>query len=241
MKSQIVERLEQADILLPSLIEEGLTANDRAKARLTVLQAAARHARDPRGVRFSLVNECRVAGIDPLAHGNAGQRRRAFSVERGSRRPASASSSPPIWDDVSAMIRAVSRGETTEGDAALARLSAQRAAVSPVAARYRRAFADCQADCNNGWRRRQPASPGHGSAQGAQRSRRGACGRDIRGRACLRADAGGPPGGRSVHARRRSDTQAEIRSPRTCDDGGAVGRRGSPSKTTSAKPMRMSS
>ncbi len=47
MKSEIIETFGQSDILLPSLIAEGLAANDRAKARLSVLQAAARHAREP--------------------------------------------------------------------------------------------------------------------------------------------------------------------------------------------------
>ena len=47
MKSQIIEKLGQAEILLPSLIAEGLVANDRVKVRFSVLQAAARHARDP--------------------------------------------------------------------------------------------------------------------------------------------------------------------------------------------------
>jgi hypothetical protein len=47
MKSRIVEQLGQAEILLPGLVAEGLRANDRAKVRLSVLQAAAEHARDP--------------------------------------------------------------------------------------------------------------------------------------------------------------------------------------------------
>jgi hypothetical protein len=40
MKSKIIERLGEADILLPSLIAEGLSANDRVKVRLSILQAA---------------------------------------------------------------------------------------------------------------------------------------------------------------------------------------------------------
>jgi hypothetical protein len=49
MKSDIIAQLGQTDILLPSLIAEGLCANNRVKARLSVLQAAGRHARDPSG------------------------------------------------------------------------------------------------------------------------------------------------------------------------------------------------
>jgi hypothetical protein len=47
MKSQIIEQLGQADLLLPTLIAEGLAANDRIKVRMSALQAAAHHAREP--------------------------------------------------------------------------------------------------------------------------------------------------------------------------------------------------
>lgn len=67
MKSQIIEQLGQSDILLPSLIAEGLLANDRVKTGLSVLQAAGCHARDPHGTRFDLANECRAVGIDAVA------------------------------------------------------------------------------------------------------------------------------------------------------------------------------
>jgi hypothetical protein len=63
MKSQIIERLGIIDILLPALIAEGLAANDRVKARLSVLQAAGRHAREPQRARFDMTDECRTAGI----------------------------------------------------------------------------------------------------------------------------------------------------------------------------------
>jgi hypothetical protein len=43
MKAEIISRLGQTDVLVPSLIAEGLSANDRVKARLSVLQAAERH------------------------------------------------------------------------------------------------------------------------------------------------------------------------------------------------------
>lgn len=47
MKSQIIEQLGQAEILLPSLVAEGLAANDRIKVRMSALQAAAHHAQEP--------------------------------------------------------------------------------------------------------------------------------------------------------------------------------------------------
>ncbi len=54
MKSQIIEELGESDVLLPSLIAEGLRANDRIKVRLSVLQAAGRHARAPDAAPFDL-------------------------------------------------------------------------------------------------------------------------------------------------------------------------------------------
>jgi hypothetical protein len=42
MKSEIIKELGQADILLRSLVADGLAANDRIKVRMSVLQAADR-------------------------------------------------------------------------------------------------------------------------------------------------------------------------------------------------------
>lgn len=67
MKSRIVEQLGQAEILLPGLVAEGLRANDRAKVRLSALQAAAEHAGSPRAPVPDLAPECRRAGVDTLA------------------------------------------------------------------------------------------------------------------------------------------------------------------------------
>ena len=39
MKSRIIQELGQTDILLPSLVVEGLAANDRIKVRMSALQA----------------------------------------------------------------------------------------------------------------------------------------------------------------------------------------------------------
>ena len=129
MKSQIIEQLGQSDILLPSLIAEGLAANDRVKARLSVLQAAGHHARNPHGTHFDLTNECRAAGID------------AFEMEtlvNGASELAGARITAPglgklamsIFDDVGAMIHAVKAADTAQGNVALEHLSAITGAAS---------------------------------------------------------------------------------------------------------------
>src|SRR5579864_7155549 len=110
MKSQIVEQLGHADILLPSLVAEGLAANDRIKVRLSALQAAAHHARQPDAPAADLQVECRAAGIAAAALetliGGAhlvGDGRMAA--------PDLAGVMQEIDDDAATMIRAVSAGE----------------------------------------------------------------------------------------------------------------------------------
>jgi uncharacterized protein Yka (UPF0111/DUF47 family) len=122
MKSQIIERLGQTEVLLPALIAEGLAANDKVKTRLSVLQAAARHARDPHGCPFDLEAECRTAGLDAdvmetLVNGASlvGERLAAPGLD---------ALAAAILDDVSTMAQAVKAGDAAAGDAAHERLSA---------------------------------------------------------------------------------------------------------------------
>jgi uncharacterized protein Yka (UPF0111/DUF47 family) len=129
MKSEIIEQLGQFDLLLPSLIVEGLAANDRLKARLSVLQAAAQHAREPLGARFDLAGECRAAGIDAMALETLVNRATVSVGERLSA-PGFGSLGAVIWDDVATMIRAVKAGDPAQGDQAAECLAAIQASVS---------------------------------------------------------------------------------------------------------------
>jgi hypothetical protein len=123
MKSEIIERLGQADLWLPALIAEGLTANDRVKLRLSVLQAAARHAGEPSGARFDLARECHAAGIDHIALETLVNRAVMSAGEQISA-PGLGALGAAIWDDVVAMIRAVKAGDTADGTKAEERLGA---------------------------------------------------------------------------------------------------------------------
>ena len=127
MKSQIVKELGQTEILLPALIAQGLAANDRVKVRLSVLQAAARHARDPLR-KFNLAEECRAAGIDPMAMETLVNGATAIA---GERIVASGLGKleAGIWDDVEAMIVAVKAGDAADGDSAAHRLAVLRSAA----------------------------------------------------------------------------------------------------------------
>jgi uncharacterized protein Yka (UPF0111/DUF47 family) len=127
MKSEIIERLGQTDILLPSVIAEGLAANDRVKARLSVVQTAGRHARDPSGVRFDLTDECHAAGIDLMPMEALVNHASLLAGERITA-PGLGKLGSAIWDDVATMVRAVKAGDAAKGDAFLGRLSTIKAA-----------------------------------------------------------------------------------------------------------------
>ena len=122
MKSQIIEQLGQSDILLPALIADGLAANDRAKVRLSVLQAAAQHARDPQGAPFALAEDCRSKGLDAPALEKLVEGASLVGGERVTA-PGLGGLNSAIIDDVAAMARAVKAGDSGQGEAALQRLA----------------------------------------------------------------------------------------------------------------------
>jgi uncharacterized protein Yka (UPF0111/DUF47 family) len=126
MKSQIIEHLGQSDLLLPALIAEGLAANNRIKVRMSILQAAGQHARDPAAPVMDLGPECNAAGLDASA---------ARLMVEGAHQtidgriavPNLANLGGAALEDAEAMIRAVGAGAPSEGEAAEARLSAIKA------------------------------------------------------------------------------------------------------------------
>ncbi|RJF87489.1 hypothetical protein D3874_11060 [Oleomonas cavernae] len=67
VKIDIIERLGERAILLPTLIGEALGANDRIKLRLSLLQEAARHAQAPDRAARGFDVECRAAGLGQAA------------------------------------------------------------------------------------------------------------------------------------------------------------------------------
>lgn len=129
MKSHIVEQLGQTDILLPALIAGGLAANDRAKARLSVLQAAARHARDPHA-GFDLTEECRAAALDPVVLETLVRGANLIAGERLAA-PGLDALESAVWDDVATMLAAATAGEDGQAAALTGRLDALKTANPP--------------------------------------------------------------------------------------------------------------
>lgn len=132
MKPRIIEQLGQADLLLPALIAEGLAANDRFKVRMSALQAAAQHARDPARPLIDLGPECRAAGLDGSMVGSLVARARLAGKGRIAA-PDLARLIEGAVEDVNAMIRAAKAGAPSEGEAAAARLAAIDAPASLAA------------------------------------------------------------------------------------------------------------
>lgn len=126
VKSQIVEELGKGEILLPALIAEGLRANDRVKLRLTVLQEADRHARAPAAAPFALGGECRGVGLDPVAM-DALVSRAGRASDEAVTAPGLSALGTGVWDDVAAMVHAVTAGDPEAGDEAARRLDVLRA------------------------------------------------------------------------------------------------------------------
>ena len=62
-KREVVRELGELALVLPSLVNQALEANDRAKYYLRLLQASAAHARLPDGPAPSLHGERLAAGI----------------------------------------------------------------------------------------------------------------------------------------------------------------------------------
>lgn len=133
MKAQIIEQLGQSEILLPSLVADGLAANNRVKVRMSALQAAAQHARNPAEAATDLSAECEAAGLGLAA---------MKSLIGGARQAANGRLAIPdlakltagILEDVKIMIRAVEVGAPPEGKAAAERLAAIEAlgALAPA-------------------------------------------------------------------------------------------------------------
>jgi uncharacterized protein Yka (UPF0111/DUF47 family) len=128
-KSRIVEELGETSLILPDLVRRGLAANDRAKVRMSALQAAMRHAADAARPVASLAAEARAAGLEPteidrmvLAAGPAGDD--AVMVPHG------AALVRDLLDDVEAMTRAAEAGDARDGAALRARLERERAGLT---------------------------------------------------------------------------------------------------------------
>lgn len=130
MKTEIIERLGQGDILLPARIAVGLSANSRVKTRLSVLQSAAHHARNPQAAPFALTKECQATGLDAeamerLVNG-------ANLLDGKVVAPGLDDLLFGIWSDVAAMANAAGTADAETGLAALETLTKLKGIPKPA-------------------------------------------------------------------------------------------------------------
>jgi uncharacterized protein Yka (UPF0111/DUF47 family) len=128
MKSRIIEQLGQSELMLPNLLAGALKANDRAKLRMSVLQAAVQHANDPRTPPPDLTSECSSAAIDAVATRNliAGARANGDGLIEA---PGLSKLNEALLADVETMIKAVEAGDAAAGISAGERLDAISSAL----------------------------------------------------------------------------------------------------------------
>jgi hypothetical protein len=117
------------EVLLPARVAEGLAANDRAKAHLSALQAVARQATHPAEEPDDLSAECASAGLDASAIRSMAAAARTTSPGRIAA-PGLARLIRFLFEDVGAMVAAVTAADEAAGSAAINRLSALRARFS---------------------------------------------------------------------------------------------------------------
>jgi uncharacterized protein Yka (UPF0111/DUF47 family) len=129
MKSEIMAELGQPEILVPDLVAAGLSANNRAKVRMSALQGAAQHARHPAEAPIDLAAECRAAGLEvaPVASMIAGA---SLGSDGRITAPGLGELIDHLFADVGGMIRGVEAGAPGEGSAAARRLATAKSAAS---------------------------------------------------------------------------------------------------------------
>jgi hypothetical protein len=130
-KTEIIERLGEQAVLLPDLIVAALAANDRAKLRLTLLQAAVARAMDPGRQPQDFGEERRAAGLDDPAFDSTIAGARAEGGDRVAI-PGAARLTEGLRADLQAMIDAVTAFDPAAAAPFVERLKAL-APAAPIA------------------------------------------------------------------------------------------------------------
>lgn len=124
-KSEIVSYLGQAEVMLPDLIARALVANDRAKVRMTVLQAALEHALRPAARPASVADEAGAVGLDATVVAQAVSAARQLANGDVSI-PAAGQLIGGLVEDIDAMLAPVTAASATEARTLSGRLEALR-------------------------------------------------------------------------------------------------------------------
>lgn len=142
-KIEIVRRLGEQALLLPALLAQALGANDRIKLRLTLLQEASAHARNPARSPRSLEAERRAVGLDEARFDDTVAGARALSPEH-LLVPGGGALVAGLGDDLTTMLAPILAAEVEAGATFGRRLDAL-AATLPDAAEDQLGFAQIDA------------------------------------------------------------------------------------------------
>lgn len=121
-KSAIVERLGESALVLPQRIAAGLAANDRAKVRMTALQAAQGHAQRPDVRAPALQRDCAETGLDATVVAALVAGARAQPDGRIAM-PGVAAMHQGLLADVATMLDAVRAGDAAAAESPARRLA----------------------------------------------------------------------------------------------------------------------
>ncbi len=130
-KVQIVEQLGEAQVLLPELLAAALDANNRAKVRLTLLQAAVAHAQNPASAPQTLDAERSAAGLDQPVFASIVRDARALNGSRVAI-PGARALLSGLYADIDTMITPLRIAHDGKGEAFAKRLGDLRAAAPQV-------------------------------------------------------------------------------------------------------------
>ena len=128
MKARILQRLGQSEVLLPARIAEGLAANDRAKVRMSALQAAARRAANPAAAPDDFAAECATSGVNAAEIGAMVATAHGFDPG-GIAASGLAAQITALFRDIGTMIDAVAAADSQSGAEATKRLSALKSRI----------------------------------------------------------------------------------------------------------------
>lgn len=115
-KLGIAERLGEKSILLPSLLSEGLEANDRVKLRFSLLQEAMEQAKNPRQNPSTFEAERHAAGLKETLFDSTIAGARALPEERAFA-PGSAALLAGVRDDLAKMLAPIEIADPAAGKA----------------------------------------------------------------------------------------------------------------------------
>ncbi len=133
VKSEIVGVLGESEVLLPGLISAALAANDRIKLRLSLMQDAAAHAREPARAARGFAPELRAAGLDAEMPETALGQAKLLGPDTLFL-PGAGALLGGLQADLAAMLAPLATAATPEASALAARVLALQPALIPQAA-----------------------------------------------------------------------------------------------------------